>query len=671
MLLEVLTPNGRRRYLKAEKTPPDPVGYRVLFRDSRGLGTTGIVRSTFGRREEGFVEVFPDNLPLVLPEHIRVAGELARYYVEPLGKVLWDFIPSVFEWYEEEVVKVRVKDPAGLDRKTKEVLEYIKKRGKVPYDTLKRKFPSGLIRVLLERHLILKEREWVSPGEEEEFLELALPLQEALKKIRSEKKRELIRFIAQRGTVSTDELRERGFSSSTIRDLIKRGILREAINPTFPERLSLPERGEVIKARGKRVVVSGSFEYALGRLISLAEERINRGEDLLIICPSREEISLLSEVLGRRFGERLISLNSVKGKKLYSLWFKAHEGNRIGLGSFKGVFLPLPRLKTVVLFNELAGTRYPRNGIDLRRLLYHLAEASGGEFYIFTPYPSLETMLTLEKGIFSLEEETPAALLRVYQRRGEVITQEVVNFLRQLGKESVLFLVTKKGYSYLYCPRCEHLAECPECGTFLTFSREEGVIFCTKRKSHFLREERSCPECGGYLEELGFGIEKAKEVVLSLFGERENFKFSTKLSWHERHDYVIILNADGVLSVPGYRSKEEFLRTVALALRVARKGVILQSSALGKEESELLTKGELWELFRRELARRKEERLPPFYRLAVVESRERLADYLRSEVTEDFTEVTTWEGYRYLVRFRGSEVLRKLRNLKNVRISLE
>jgi len=674
VLLYVLSPGGRRRILETPEAPTNPVGYRVLFRNSKGEGVTGLVYSFGKGKAEGKAESFPDKLPLILAHHFSVAKELALYYGEPFGKVVWDFIPSVFDWYEEEFILAKVKQPETLDPKTREVVSYVKKRGRVTYESLKKKFPYDLIKILLDRHILVKEKKWIAPKEDTKFFSLNLPLQEALKRVRSERKKELLEFINEYGVVSSEEIKREGFSLSALKDLIKKGLIKEVYEEKVDRAVSLSPEGKVLRVKGKRVVVAGSFNFVLSRLISITTDKLGKGEDVLIICTSGKELEILTEILRKKFGKSLIPLGLKRGKELYKAWFEAHEGRKVVIGRFKASFSPLPKLGAVILFNDYQNTKYPRNGMDIRRLLYLLANNTGAEFFIMSPFYTAETLLAVRSGLFAVEEEEIKVPVRVIERRGEVITQETFRFLRDISSERILFLVTKKGYGYLYCTRCDSLAECPDCGTFLTYSKETGSVFCVKRKSHYLTKEKRCPKCGGFLEETGVGIEKAKEVLESLFGKKDNFIFSTSIPWYESFDYVVILNGDAVLSVPGYRSYEEFIKMVATATRVARKEVILQTNVVGDDLKKLLSQGKLKDLLLRELEKRRENRLPPFYRLAVVESRERLTDLLSEQITEDFFEVKNENGtYKYLIRFKRKEVLQKLKGLKGkeVRITLE
>ena len=98
MLLKVVIPNGQIRLLEWDGIPENPLGFRVLFR-AKGSGLTGIVVGYGEGKPEGKVYSFPDKLPIVLSHHIEIAKELSFHYLELYGKILWDFIPSVFDWF--------------------------------------------------------------------------------------------------------------------------------------------------------------------------------------------------------------------------------------------------------------------------------------------------------------------------------------------------------------------------------------------------------------------------------------------------------------------------------------------------------------------------------------------------------------------------------------------
>ncbi len=676
MLLKVVIPNGQTRLLEWDGVPENPLGFRVLFR-TKSSGLTGIVVGYGEGEPSGKVHSFPDKLPLILPYHIEVAKELSLHYLEPYGKIIWDFIPSLFDWYEEEVVTPVLGKPVGLDKRSKEVWKYVRQKGEVSYERLKEKFGTELVRLLLEHKILKKEKKWVYPEVDEEIYQLAIPYREALRRARTKKQKELVEFLEGKRFATKEELKEAGFNLRTIKNLLSSGILK--LYRDYPRALrSVPlSQEKAFKPQKGSFIFSVPYTAAIRRSLNLIQKNLSEGKSTLLLFTEREELFEVAEELYTYFGDRVVEISSrISPKKLYENWFRAQEGGVVVVGSFKAAFSPVKNPESIILFNELGNTKFVKNGVDLRRVSYLLSKKTGASLEFLTPFYTLESYYGVKRGIFSLEEESFEADVEVFKRKGEVLTEELYKAIKEREGESFLFLVNKTGYSYLFCPRCDEVVECPECGTFLTYSKEKGKVFCTKRASHYNSDEKICPRCEGEAQELGFGIEKAREVVENLFGRKENWEFDTSPDWKRSFDNVVVLNADNILSVPSYKSHERFLEFVAHALRCARKGFYLQTGVLDEREVKLIKEKNFRELYEEELIRRKEEELPPFVRLVLVESPEEIDELLRTEVSEDFGKVYNSKDrvWQYLLKIRSREVLRKLWELKrekNLRIVLD
>ena len=246
----------------------------------------------------------------------------------------------------------------------------------------------------------------------------------------------------------------------------------------------------------------------------------------------------------------------------------------------------------------------------------------------------------------------------------EVLTEEVYRLVDKNKDKSVLFLVPKQGYSYLYCPRCEALAECPGCGTFLTYSNKRDLMYCTN--CSFKQEEILCPECEGDLDEAGFGLEKAVEVVQENFGLRNNFHFSTHPSWESEHDLVVVLSADSLLSFPSYRAREDLTIYLLRAQSVAKETLAIQTILPEEKVFSAIKEGKLQELYDEELRKREEDLLPPFWRLLLIKTTNpELERYVFKVVSPNVksTYKVREDHYELLIRFKDRRTLWKVRQL--------
>ena len=661
MNFRVILPGGRTGWFRwtGEGGRPD-VGWRVLV-PGRSGGVTGIVVGKGEGEPEGEILAVPDEGPLILPHHIDLVDELSRDYLIPRGVLLFKLLPSVFDWYEEEFVKVSGKAVGGLDRKSREVIDYVKSRREVREETLRKKFGSSLVGLLISKGFLVKERRWVKPDLSVRLYTLNLPLQEALKRVKDQRKREIILRLAEAGEMDEETLKGLGVSRRTLTSLVRRGILKETAQERSMGKASehttilteIPEKGEVLW---------GSLDKVVERVGSLC---LGAGGSALILFSGTEVLRKTIRSFREMFGDRIVEIHSAVGTRgMVEGWFSCLRGNRVVLGTFLALLAPLPDLKVVAVMDETSsGVRIPVVGVDLRRASLLLAKKTGAVPLITAPAPSVASYYLVNQGRMAIRDvRHRRPEVRVFKRSpAEVLTEETVY---EVGdEERVLFLVRKEGYSYAYCPRCEAVSRCPRCGTLLTLSLSRSLLYCTGCR-RFRSEDRLCPECGGRVEDTGFGVEKAVEVVEKTLGPKEGFRFSTYPPWGEVYRVVVVLSADSILSLPTFRAEEEFFLYLMRAYTCAEKKIVVQTSFPDITPVKYLAEGKPEEFYRTEMERRRSEKLPPFYRLVLVKSRRDLGGYIRSVVSQD-VRTSVREGYfDHLIKFRDRNTLLKVADLR-------
>lgn len=667
--LRVLIPGGRVRSFRAEWDREQvPVGWRVLVPLKSGTAT-GVVVGVGGEEAQQEILSFPDSKPILDVKSLSLLDELSSDYLLSRGYLLQRLLPSAFFWREEEVIKVARTNLKGLDPKSLEIVEYVKKRRGVKPENLKKRFNPRLIDFLLKRGILRSEKVWNAPSLEERFYSLALPLGDALKKVRSEEKKRLLVFLSGREGVSEEELRGWGFGRSLLRELLKRGILKE--ESRYPEKIH--EGAEISREVVRRIsadrrLLWSSFVDVLREVEELCLDHISRGMSVLILFPDTAQMYRALDRLRGVLKDRLLEIHSgVPPKKLFESWFSATEGGKVIVGTFLASLCPVERLGSLILFDESSPGVKLRHagGVDLRRVAYILSKKRGSKLLFTTPAPSLSSYLLFKEGKFSLERKFSLPRVELFKREaGEILTENALRVLEKEKEKKILLLVPKHGYSYLYCPRCEALVECPRCGTFLTYSLRKKLIYCTN--CSYRQEELICPECEGPLEELGFGIERALEVVEGSVGLREGLIFSTHPRWEESYDLSIILSADSLLSVPSYRAREELFLFLLRTSLITKERLIIQTMFPEEESFRCLAEGKLEEFYRLELERREREMLPPFWRLLLLKVSDReIEGYVRKFLSPHLRSTyNRREGcYELLVKFRDRRTLLKVRQL--------
>ena len=670
MVFKVLLPSGRIKSFKGEwKREGPPLGWRVLV-PSREGGTTGVVVGVEeGSGAEGEIISFPDRHPLIGQTQLSLLEELASDYLIPGGVLLFKLIPSAFLWREEELVVVASKDVPGLDRLSREVFEYVKKRRGVKLENLKKRYDPELLKILISKGILRREKRWIHPQVEEAFYRLKVPLREILPKLRSPEKKRLAVFLSGRDWTSEGEILSWGFKRSLIRDLVKRGFLEMTYEHPDQEK-GQQRAGEVLKRLGgEKVLVWDRLQKVLELILPDVLSSMEEGRSVLLLLPETSLLRYVREFFGKHLGDKMREIHSgVSSKRIIENWFRAQETPSLVVGTYLASLCPAKDLGLVILLGESSSgvkIRALRNA-DLRRIAYLLAKKSSSRLIFATQAPTLSSFKLVREGRMFLKGppgDLPEVEL-IPRRASEILTEEVYREVEKNRNKNILFLVPKQGYSYVYCPRCETLTQCPECGTFLTYSQSREVLYCTN--CSYRSEELTCPECEGDLEELGFGIEKAVEVVERSLGLSESFHFSTYPPWDEGYDLVLVLSADGMLSVPSYRSEEELFTYLAKALLIAREKLLIQTMFPEEEVFRLLKEKRFEEFYLRELKRREEEALPPAWRFLLIKTTRRelggyAARFLSPKVRTSFDPRENL--YEILVRFRDRKTLIKVKQL--------
>lgn len=611
MNLKIALPGGRSLKVKAEfPYAGSPVGYRVLIR-----GKTGLVVG-LAKEGEAIDLTFPDEKPITTEKHILSILETANYFAQLPWKLLFDLMPSVFDWREEEYIRLGEKDWKFIDKLSLKVLEYVKTRRAVKEESLKEKFGRDIIEKLLDLGFLKRVREWKMPDLTTTYYSLLVPLEDALQRLKPFKKKEeklrLIYYLFENNIASREELRSAGFKGDDIKALVQKGIIgeREEIIREIRGAPTIRQaRVEYVRPLGKKSVIFGHWEGIISHVATHLERLVKEGKNTFIFCPSISLLSVLFEHLYPLLGDRLILLRSQdKPKDFIKKWFYISSADGIVLlGSKIALLAPLKSMDLLIYFDE--NTSKAWEGFDIRHFLYTLSRYYGANFLLVSTFMPL-SLCTRED--WERHYHAPQAEVFVLKRKAQEILSPSVKELIKNSQEEWLFLVNKSGYAYAFCSFCGWMVECPRCKSFLTLSKDKEKVLCTScgYKSHAL-----CPECGRQLKELGFGIEKAIEEVHRLFGNRENFHFDTVPRLGKSYDNVLVLHSDNILSVPWFDSLERYFSYLWQALCISKKRLIIQTALEDNPVLEFI-KNKDWHGFcQEELKRREEEDLPPFKRL--------------------------------------------------------
>jgi primosomal protein N' (replication factor Y) (superfamily II helicase) len=476
--------------------------------------------------------------------------------------------------------------------------------------------------------------------------------------------RSTLRRLEARGLVATREVeRRRRHRSPGV------GAVREGIELTTDQRRaleavvsSLPGEGETGAGRAlllHGVTGSGKTEVYL----EAARESLTRGRGAIVLVP---EIALTPQTMDRfrrRFGDSVALLHSrMPAGARYDEWRRLRSGEaRICVGPRSAIFAPVADPGLIVV-DEEHDSSYKQESdprYDAREVAGRRASESGAVLLSGTATPRPESWHELERlELPSRVDGRDLPPVEVVDMRGGVRgplhprTREAFNEVARSGGKAIL-LINRRGWStHLTCRSCGHAWQCPECDVSLVLHRDGGLR--CHHCGHAEPMPQRCPECSSVtIARVGSGTQRIESELAELLAPLEIFRLDSDsaasrghaelLSRFEAadsgvlvgtqmvakgHDFPdvtlsVILDADGALRLPDFRSEE---RTFALITQLAgRSGrgaaggrVLVQALATGAPSIRHAARHDSAGFLAQELERRRALRYPPFSHLVEI-----------------------------------------------------
>lgn len=426
---------------------------------------------------------------------------------------------------------------------------------------------------------------------------------------------------------------------------------------------------EVVLLHG--ITSSGKTEV----YIRLIEEMLSQEKQVLYLLP---EIALTTQVVGRLqryFGDQLVIFHSrYSQNERVEVWNKVAANSskaRIVLGARSSIFLPFVNLGLVVIDeeHEAAFKQYesaPR--YHARDSAIMLARLHKAKTLLGSATPSLESYYNAQQnkyGIVKLTERYGKVIppkielidlkesYRKKQIKGHFSQQLLDAIERTLAKqEQVILFQNRRGYAkYLECMTCGYVPQCPNCDVSLTYHSSDH-----KNKCHYCGHQTPysshCGNCQSTdLSTRGLGTQQIEEELLALFPQvkvgRMDFDTTRRKNSYERLikgfeeqafqilvgtqmvakglDFqnvalVGVLNADGLLNFPDFRSHErcfQVLQQVAgRSGRSHKQGeVIIQTYSPTHPILHQVLHSQYDQMFESQIEQRQLFRYPPFVKL--------------------------------------------------------
>ena len=400
------------------------------------------------------------------------------------------------------------------------------------------------------------------------------------------------------------------------------------------------------------------------------KEIINKKEQALILLP---EIFLTKQFEARFkefFGFNPAIWHSKISQKQKSIIWQNVIKNKISLviGARSSLFLPFKKLGLIIVDEENDTSYKQDEGLiyNARDMAISRASFENVPIYLVSSIPSLETFNHINNKKYNHTQiktrfknfplpKTKVVNINLSNKKKNIfIADETIELVKKFldKKEQVLFFLNRRGYApFLICRKCGYKHSCPRCSIYLTYHKSINKLIC-----HYCglktNVEKKCKEknsCDFYM--YGPGVEKIFDELKKIFPKKVIKIFSSDflkktdetkdiLKQIENNEINIIVGTqmiskgfnfpklncvvvvDADFSGKGYdlRTTEKNIQLYnQLSGRAGRFSneslIIYQTENPSDSTLENLIQNNQEKFFKKELAIRRKNKLPPFNRL--------------------------------------------------------
>jgi primosomal protein N' (replication factor Y) len=365
---------------------------------------------------------------------------------------------------------------------------------------------------------------------------------------------------------------------------------------------------------------------------------------VLVIAPEAREVLLLSEKL------RLLDLDfavldaSLARTERYSNFLQVASGQiDVVIGSRSAIFAPIHNLRTIIVYREGAQSHYEVRtpGWNTRDVALMRAQMEEVDLTFVGYAPSSEVAYLLEKKEMVLKGRRAKVEAQSFPaHNGELLPDRIFTPIRKaLEKGSVLFLVSRKGYSNaLMCKSCKNIALC-DCGGRISFQGSEkgyNCSLCEKKGSQWScrwckkdqpillgrGSQRFAHEIGRAFPGFPVITSDASAAVDSINDERSIVLATSGMAPRVSGGYqaVVILEGDSLFSQIDLRAQERAREAIMhFSSLISSGGKVLLVIDSAHPIVASVSRWNLTPLTNRELLEREQTHLPPVVTAVTIE----------------------------------------------------
>ncbi len=460
---------------------------------------------------------------------------------------------------------------------------------------------------------------------------------------------------------------------SALRALAEKGLVRPEVLPfSFPLREGrtevelTPDQARALERIASARPGSGFLLFGppgAGKTevyLRAAAGVLGRGKGALLLEP---EVSLLPQLWARvraAIRERAaLYFGELPPGERWRVWQAALAGElRLAVGTRSAVFLPLEELGLIVL-DEEGEPAYKQEEMapyyHARLVAERRAASQGAVVVLGAAAPQVDTYFRAERGEIELlplpdRVAGSAPEVRLVPKGEEVIgpeLQEAMDRHLSRGGQVLLFINRRGFFTGAACRDCGEILRCPRCGVPLVFHLEDQAFHC--HVCGRVYPDPRCPRCGGQRFRLfGIGSQRVEFETKRLFPSLTVARLDTDTAGRRgeilaalargeidvlvgtqmvgkgldfpRITLVGVIDADGLLGAPDYRSSERTFQLLFSAAGRAGRGpwpgeVIVQTNQPDHYAIRYAAQGDYQGFYREEIAYREMLSYPPFSRL--------------------------------------------------------
>lgn len=455
-------------------------------------------------------------------------------------------------------------------------------------------------------------------------------------KIRSDKQKAILYYLAEHGSSSQDVLRqELSITTAQLNKLCEKKLLSK----TQEESYRTPYKATEVKAdpplndcqqtaynqikerlntgKPEAVLLHGITGSGKTRVIKeVIDQVIAQGKQVILLVP---EISLTPQTVNAFcsfYRERVAVLHSsLSSGEKYDAWRKIERGDiDLCIGTRSAIFAPFKNLGLIVMDEEHEHTyksdQTPRyHTIDVAR--YRVAY-NNALLLLASATPSVGSYYKAKTGAYQLVEmferasggELPETVITDLRADAKAGRTSCVGLLLKdaLSKtisrhEQSIFFINRRGYNnFLNCPMCGYVVTCPHCSVSLTHHvhNKKSALLC-----HYCGYTQplptKCPECtSDDFAFVGFGTQFAEEALQTEFPESRILRMdadttSQKFSYDKMLGDFRNHNADILLGTQMVTKGHDFPNVTLVGVLLADTSLYLDDFRANERTFQLVT----------------------------------------------------------------------------------